>query len=73
VFCVLKRPNDYNNDVEIIPVSDTECNLKLRPSSVEICKINPEICEHENEKTSSAYWITEEWSNVIISYVLISN
>lgn len=70
VFCVLKRPNSYNDEVEIVPVSDNECDLKLRPSSIQVCKINPEICERDDEQTSSAYWITEEWSNVILKLFL---
>lgn len=63
VLCVRQRPNEFDESKEIVSVSELECDLTARPSSIESCHIDMSKCGNKR-LNSIGYWITEEWNRV---------
>jgi a disintegrin and metalloproteinase with thrombospondin motifs 7 len=63
IHCVVKRPNYLNDEIEIVTLPETKCDLKSRPITAEYCKLN---CTNQFKANSlTGYWIIEsQWTNV---------
>jgi hypothetical protein len=59
VLCVYEKPNDLNDDLEIIAILDSECDLNQRPISYKTCFSKCDSYDYDHYK----YWIAEEWTN----------
>lgn len=71
IFCIVSKPNRFNDKLEIIGLPDTSCRSYLRPHDLETCKLDLNECLYESgsKKTNSnierPHWVASEWTNVI--------
>ena len=65
VVCIIKQPNEYDENFETIGMFDSDCDSKMRPLSVKTCKIDINKCGNESYETN--YWIADEWSKVSLT------
>jgi hypothetical protein len=62
VVCIIQRPNEFDDSLEVIGMLDSDCNSEARPLSIKRCQIDIKKCTNESSETN--YWIAEEWTNV---------
>ena len=62
IVCIKQKPNELNDELELIGMPDNACNLKKRPKSVKRCHVNFDSCKND----TNHYWIALEWTKVFI-------
>ena len=64
-MCVIEQPNEQDDLLELVGVPDNQCESQSRPVAVESCELD---CAQSIHDEINAYWIAEEWSNVLIDF-----
>lgn len=63
-MCVIEKPNEVNDEIELVTLLEKDCKIKNKPVVIEECKIDLSKCKNQNNTQIQPHWITEDWNRV---------